>query len=378
MAIRKKIAEQKRLDDHYSGKERWLDWGPYLSERQWGTVREDYSPNGEAWSYLPHDHARSRSYRWGEDGLMGISDIRCKTCFSLALWNGQDPIIKERLFGLNGHEGNHAEDVKELYYYLDSTPTHSYMKTLYKYPHAAFPYGKLLEANAKLDRNVREYEITDTGVFDNQAYFDVFSEYAKVTGEDTLIKITVANRGKNTAPIYLMPTLWFRNVWSPDPGSKKPIIKTMAHKTKGEQAAEVKHPTMEHSYYFYFMTADEILYTENETNRERIFGIKNETPFVKDLINDAVIDQNFSVFEQKKSGTKMSPYYHREIEGGGEIIFYLRITNKKVTGSAFGPLVEKTFSKRKNEADEFYDTLCPASKSPDLINIQRQAYAGMM
>ncbi len=378
MAARKKNEEQKRLDDHYSGKERWLDWGPYLSERQWGTVREDYSPNGQAWSYLPHDHARSRAYRWGEDGLMGISDIRCKTCFSLALWNGQDPIIKERLFGLNGNEGNHAEDVKELYYYLDSTPTHSYMKTLYKYPHAAFPYQQLVEANARLDRNVREYEITDTGVFDDHAYFDVFSEYAKITGEDTLIKITVANRSKKAAPLYLMPTLWFRNVWEPNPDMEKPVLKTMAHKTKGEQAIAVKHPTMEHSYYFYFAEADKLLFTENETNRERIFGQKNKTPFVKDAINDAVIQQDFSIFKKQKSGTKVAAYYHREMKGGEEIVLYLRITNQKISGSAFGPMVEKTFTKRKKEADQFYETLCPASKEDDLINIQRQAYAGMM
>ena len=378
MASRRKNAEQKRLDDHYSGKERWLDWGPYLSERQWGTVREDYSENGDAWSYFPHDHARSRAFRWGEDGLMGISDIRCKTCFSLALWNGKDPILKERLFGLNGNEGNHAEDVKELYYYLDSTPTHSYMKTLYKYPHAAFPYGKLLEANSKLDRNVREYEITDTGVFDNQAYFDVFSEYAKVTGEDTLIKITVANRGKNAAPIYLLPTLWFRNIWEPDPEMKRPVIKTISHKAKGEQAVEVSHPTMEHKYYYYFATADKVLFTENETNRERIFGQKNKTPFVKDLFNDAVLAQDFSKFKQKKSGTKMTPYYHREIEGGKEEVFYLRITNQKISGTAFGSMVEKTFTKRIKEADEHYGTLCFNEQTQDLKNIQRQAYAGMM
>ncbi len=378
MADRKKNAEQKRLDDHYSGKERWLDWGPYLSERQWGTVREDYSANGAAWSYFPHDHARSRAYRWGEDGLMGISDIRCKTCFSLALWNGQDPIIKERLFGLNGHEGNHAEDVKELYYYLDSTPTHSYMKTLYKYPHAAFPYGKLLEVNSKLDRNVREYEITDTGVFDDQAYFDVFSEYAKVSGEDMFIKITVANRGKSAAPIHLMPTLWFRNTWEPDPTMKKPTIKRMAHKVKGEQAVEVAHPTMAHKYYYYFAEADQLLFTENETNRQRIFGKKNKTRFVKDLFNDAVIAQDFSGFKQKKSGTKMSPYYTREVGGGEEVVFYLRITNEKQTAGAFGKLVEKTFAKRKKEADDFYLTLCPTRHDSDLMNIQRQAYAGMM
>jgi len=378
MANKRKNEEQKRLDDHYSGKERWLDWGPYLSERQWGTVREDYSENGDAWSYFPHDHARSRAYRWGEDGLMGISDIRCKTCFSLALWNGQDPILKERLFGLNGNEGNHAEDVKELYYYLDSTPTHSYMKTLYKYPHAAYPYSQLLEANSKLDRNVREFEITDTGVFDNQAYFDVFSEYAKVTGEDTLIKITVANRGKNAAPIYLLPTLWFRNTWGPDPGMKKPTIKTIAHKVKEEQAVEVLHPTMDHKYYYYFATPDKVLFTENETNRQRIFGQKNKTPFVKDLFNDAVISQDFSSFKQKKSGTKMTPYYHREIEGGKSEVFYLRITNQKISGTALGSIVEKTFAKRIKEADEYFGILSSSIDSNDLKNIQRQAYAGMM
>jgi len=379
MPITKKTIEQKRLDDHYSGKERWLDWGPYLSERQWGTVREDYSPGGDAWEYFPHDQARSRAYRWGEDGLMGISDIRGWLCFSVALWNGNDAIIKERLFGLSGPEGNHAEDVKELYYYLDSTPTHSYMKTLYKYPHTAYPYDELIREARHRDRSEPEYEIEDTGVFDDQKYFDVTTEYAKVTGEDTFIKITIANRGKDAATIHLLPTLWCRNYWQSDKKEPKPIIKSIPHKVKGEQAAEIQHPKMgEEKYYFYFATGDQVLYAENETNRERIFHKKNDSPFVKDTINDAIIAQDFSIFKKQNSGTKMCPYYVKEIDGGQEAVFYLRITNKKTKGTAFGKLAAQTFTTRKKEADDFYNNMVPKNCDTALSNIQRQAYAGMM
>lgn len=373
------MQEQKRLSDHYSSdkKSNWLDWGPYLSERQWGTVREDYSSNGDVWEYFPHDQARSRAYRWGEDGLMGISDIRGNVCFAVALWNGKDPIIKERLFGLTGPEGNHAEDVKELYYYLDSTPTHSYMKALYKYPHAAYPYMELIEENRKRGRMDREYEIEDTGIFDNQKYFDVFTEYAKVSGQDTFIKITVANRANHDAPIFLMPTLWCRNYWDFEYDKEKPIIEAFDTTHKDSSACKISHPNLD-DYYLYFETPDRLLFTENETNQERIFHQPNKSPFVKDSINNAVIHQNFSLFDNHDSGTKVSPYYHRNVPANGEIVVYLRLTNKPVKGNPFGKKCTDTFTKRKKEADQFYSKKIDKKLSEDIKNIKRQAFAGML
>jgi len=266
--------EDLRLEEHLSGKKNWKKWGPYLSERQWGTVREDYSPNGNAWDYLPHDHARSRAYRWGEDGIGGISDDYATLCFALALWNRKDPILKERLFGLTGSEGNHGEDVKELYYYLDSTPTHSYMKMLYKYPQEEFPYADLVHTNQHRSKQELEYEMIDTGVFKDNRYFDVFIEYAKAEEEDILIKITVANRGNEAAEIHLLPTLWYRNEWSFNKIDFKPKISLLEGKRDSEGVKAV-HSTFG-THFLYVEQADRMLFTENETNKQRVFNIPRE------------------------------------------------------------------------------------------------------
>jgi len=256
--------EQERLDSHYKEGKNWLKWGPYLSERQWGTVREDYSEHGEAWDYFPHDHARSRVYRWGEDGIAGITDSLNRLNFAVALWNGKDPIIKERLFGLTGPQGNHAEDVKELYYYLDSTPTHSYMKHLYKYPHAAFPYEQLVQTNRNRSKQETEFEILDTGVFDNQKYFDVYTEYAKADEEDLLIKISVYNRSDEEAPISVLPNFWFTNLWSFGLQKEKPVLELL--KTEKDFSEVKAHHSKLGDYFFYFENPDRTLFAENETN----------------------------------------------------------------------------------------------------------------
>ncbi|MEY3298989.1 MAG: hypothetical protein RLZZ597_2249 [Cyanobacteriota bacterium] len=281
--------ESQRLKQTYDGETNWYKWGPYLSERQWSTVREDYSADGNAWSYFPHDHARSRAYRWGEDGLGGICDDHGLLCFALALWNGQDPILKERLFGLTNHEGNHGEDVKEYYFYLDSTPTHSYMKYRYKYPQGAYPYEDLVKTNASRDRYQPEYELLDTGIFDENRYFDVFVEYAKADVEDVMIKITVANRGPEAAPLHVLPTLWFRNTWSWEGTGEKPQMTAQSGLNCGVVQAHVNNPVLTpfiHDYYFYCQAGVPLLFTDNETNQERIFGQPNENPYVKDGINN--------------------------------------------------------------------------------------------
>src|SRR6476469_857111 len=261
-------AEEQRLRAAAERSAYWKRWGPYLSERQWGTVREDYSPYGTAWEYFPHDHARSRAYRWGEDGLGGISDNHQRLCFAVALWNGRDPILKERLFGLTGHEGNHGEDVKEYYFYLDSTPTHSYMKYLYKYPQAAYPYGDLVETNRRRSRQELEYELLDTGVFDEDRYFDVFVEYAKASAEDILVQITVYNRGPEAAKLHVLPTVFFRNVWSWEEGAPRPELRQ-----EGDTGAVIaaSHPDLGQRF-FYAEGANALLFTENETNTERLFS----------------------------------------------------------------------------------------------------------
>ena len=268
----------------------WRKWGPYLSERQWGTVREDYSQDGDAWKYFPHDHARSRAYHWGEDGLAGFCDLKQRLCFALALWNGNDPILKERLFGLTNGEGNHGEDVKEYYFYLDSTPTHSYMKWLYKYPHAAFPYDDLVETNARRSRQDYEYELIDTGVFDDDRYFDVVVEYAKSSPEECFVQITVTNRGPETAPIHLLPTLWFRNTWSWWPGTEKPHL-AAAKGTGGTSVVAASHPELG-DRWLYCDGAPPLLFTENETNTERLFDTPNASPYVKDAFHACVVHGN--------------------------------------------------------------------------------------
>ena len=373
MAKKTVNAEQKRLQAAYEQGKKWLKWGPYLSERQWGTVREDYSENGNAWDFFPHDHARSRVYRWGEDGLAGISDNLQRICFAPSLWNGKDPILKERMFGLTGPEGNHGEDVKELYYYLDSLPTHAYMKHLYKYPHAEFPYADLVYSNRYRAKEETEYELLDTHIFGANNYFDVFTEYAKGAEEDILIKITVHNRGEHTAPIWVLPTLWFRNLWSFGLMDTKPLLSNIS----GENAIAVTHPELG-DYQLYYSAADRLLFTENETNTERIYGVPNESPFVKDAFHDAVIHQNFEIFEGNQQGTKCAPLYHHNLAPQTSVEIRLRLCQKKIVlKDPLGNSFEETFAVRIQEADEFYGDFYEGTDA-DVANIQRQAFAGML
>ena len=364
--------ENERLSDHYNKKTNWLKFGPYLSERQWGTVREDYSENGTAWDYFPHDHARSRTYRWGEDGIAGISDELQRICFSVTLWNGKDPILKERIFGLAGPEGNHGEDVKELYYYLDSTPTHSYMKHLYKYPQAEFPYQQLVEVNRNRSKSEAEFELLDSGVFNDNKYFDVFTEYAKNNEEDILIRITVVNHGNETAPIAILPTLWLRNLWTPNVIKEKPSLKLS--KSGSTKFVAVNHSEIG-NYNFYFQTADELLFTENESNKERLYNVPNETPYVKDSFHNAVIDNDFSLFKNNNEGTKFSPLYQRSVPANGETVVYVRLS-KEAIKSPFDAKSLQLFDQRISEADTFYNSII--TKDAALANIQRQAFAGML
>jgi hypothetical protein len=374
MQMPKPTAEDSRIQEKNEGKKAWLRWGPYLSERQWGTVREDYSENGTAWDYFPHDHARSRTYRWGEDGIAGISDHRQRLCFALALWNGKDPILKERLFGLAGGEGNHSEDVKELYYYLDSTPTHSYMKHLYKYPQAEFPYADLVNINRNRAKQEGEFEILDTGIFHEGKYFDVFTEYAKADEDDILIKITIHNRGKDEAEISLLPTFWFRNQWSFGDLAHQPQIKL--ENTEGDFGlVSINHEKLG-TYYAYFDTPQRTLFTENETNTERLFRHPNPHPFVKDAFHRAVINNDYDFLAGKNAGTKFSPLYRYEIAGGQSISIRLRLSNKLIINPLDNEF-DKIFRNRLQEADEFYQQF-QKSDDADLANIQRQAFAGMM
>lgn len=366
--------EHQRLKENYSKAKNWLKWGPYLSERQWATVREDYSPNGDAWNYITHENSRSKTYRWGEDGIAGISDNSQRICFALAFWNGKDDILKERLFGLTPGLGNHGEDVKELYYYLDNTPTHSYMKYLYKYPQVAFPYQDLEQTNRNRDKYDDEYEITDTGVFNENRYFDIFTEYAKNDEEDICIRITVCNRYAERAPITVLPTLWMRNNWSYELLKDKPSIKWAG---KEELTSEVKVTQRQMGdYSFYFQNADAVLFTENETNTERLYGIPNASNFVKDAFHDAVIKNDFRLFAHKKSGTKCSPVFFFEVEPAGQVTLKLRLS-KKPLPHPIGAGFDQVFADRLREADEFYCSLIK-TKDPDLKNIQRQAFAGML
>jgi len=365
--------EHERLEEHYSRKKDWLKWGPYLSERQWGTVREDYSPNGDAWNYFPHDHARSRTYRWGEDGIAGISDRYCNICFAVALWNGKDPILKERLFGLTGPQGNHGEDVKELYYYLENTPSHSYMKHLYKYPQQEFPYSKLVSENQNRGKYDQEYELLDTGIFDDNAYFDVFTEYAKADGDDLLIKISVSNRGPEAASVTVLPTLWIRNFWSFLGMDKKPIIKK-------EGDATSPYVSIDHQYvgkyHLYFEKPSRLLFTENETNVEKVFGGTNEHPYKKDLFHSAVIGNDFSLAEERTQGTKFAPHYEWHIEPGETKTIKLRLTSKD-SKSPFDTSFDAIFSKRMAESESFLKSVTEKS-SKEERQIQKQAFAGLL
>lgn len=376
MKQEKVSAEEKRLAENTSHQVFWKKWGPYLSERQWGTVREDYSADGEAWAYLTHDHSRSRAYRWGEDGLAGISDIDQNLCFALALWNGKDPILKERLFGLTSREGNHGEDVKELYYYLDNTPTHSYMKMLYKYPQREFPYRELVKKNRSRSRMEPELELLDTGIFGDNKYFDVFVEYAKADPEDVLIKITVFNCAEGPAEIAVLPTLWFRNTWSFGKVKTRPDIR-LVHGGPNLDILETAHETMG-AHYFHAEKGDRVLFTENETNAERLFHSPNPSPFVKDSFHNAVIHKDYASFEGKMNGTKSALLYSLVIPGGESRTIKLRLANRKIEKNPFGGEFDEIFRQRVSEADEFYARFIPSNPVSDVITVQRQAFAGML
>src|SRR5262245_55345444 len=368
-------AEEAWLRETRERKADWKKWGPYLSERQWGTVREDYSQSGNAWGYFSHDQARSRAYRWGEDGIAGISDDRQFLCFALALWNGRDPILKERLFGLTNEEGNHGEDVKECYFYVDSTPTHSYMKYLYKYPQAAFPYSDLVLTNRKRTRLEREYELLDTGVFDDDRYFDVFVEYAKAGPEEILIRISAWNRGAEAAILHLLPTLWFRNTWSWS--RTTPPRPTLAQ--HGAQAVAASHPALGDRYLLCDREVP-ILFTENETNRERVFALPNTGPYVKDGINSAIIHGQPGAVRTQAAGTKAAAHYHVTVPPGAVHVVRLRLgeLDWPSPDQAFGGAFDNVMEDRIREADEFYATVIPPQLDADSQLVMRQGFAGLL
>ncbi len=368
--------EEIRLAEALTHKAHWRRWGPYLSDRQWGTVREDYSPNGTAWDYFTHDQARSRAYRWGEDGIAGISDNHQRLCFAIALWNGEDAILKERLFGLTGSEGNHGEDVKEYYFYLDNTPSHSYMKALYKYPQKAFPYSQLVVENQRRNRQEPEFELLDTNIFDENRYFDIFIEYAKNTVEDILIQIKVVNRGTEAKTLHLLPTLWFRNTWSWNGDTSKPILKEV-ESSNCFHLVEAFHPTLG-KRWLYCQQANEILFTENETNYQRLFGYSNSSTYVKDGINDYIVHGKKEAVNLNKVGTKASVDYLLTVGTGETQIVKLRLSELPNLVEPFGKEFETIFCERQQEADKFYQRVTPFPLSEDMRNVQRQAFAGML
>ena len=366
-------AENQRLAAHYNGKKNWLHWGPYLSERQWGTVREDYSADGDAWNYFPHDHARSRAYRWGEDGIAGISDEQQRLCFALAFWNGRDPILKERLFGLTNQEGNHGEDVKELYFYLDNTPTHSWMQHRYLYPCAEFPYQQLVEENQQRSRQQTELELSDTEAWRENGCFDILTEYAKADTDDCCIRIKATNRSQAQQTLWILPTLWFRNTWAV--GGPRPTIRAV------EKGVEAQHPELG-AYRLWFGPPEHLLFTENDTNDARLFGVDNATPFVKDAFHRAVCGQDFDFLNGKNEGTKCAPVYHFTLQAGQSVTIRLRLADAEVDKPLDPAFFDGLFQKRKKEADEFYDslpvpTVCPLL-GKDCELIRRQAFAGLL
>ena len=371
-------AEQARLDAAREHKVAWKKWGPYLSERQWGTVREDYSDNGDAWNFFTHDHARSRAYRWGEDGLGGISDDKQQLCFALALWNGKDAILKERLFGLTNSEGNHGEDVKEYYFYLDSTPTHSYMKFLYKYPQAAYPYGDLVATNRRRTRDEFEYELIDTGVFNDDRYFDVFVEYAKEAAEDILVQITVHNRGPEPADIHVLPTLWFRNDWAS--WIARPNQKPLLKQTDAPKGTSVVTATRADfgPYYLYCEGDAPLLFTENSTNHAKLhLEYPDVGPYLKDAINNYVVEGRQDAVNPAREGTKVAAHYRLTVEPGKSATVRLRLTDAE-TKTPFGRSFDETLATRLFEANDFYHAVTPPSVSEDAANVMRQALAGML
>ncbi|MFM0334549.1 MGH1-like glycoside hydrolase domain-containing protein [Paraburkholderia strydomiana] len=378
-------AEHIRLVEECGQKVPWKKWGPYLSERQWGTVREDDSESGDAWNCFSHDQARSRAYRWGEDGLAGISDDHQHLCFALALWNGKDPILKERLFGLTNSEGNHGEDVKECYFYLDSTPTHSYMKYLYKYPQTAYPYDDLVETNRRRSRQEFEYELLDTGVFNDDRYFDVFVEYAKASPEDILIQITVCNRGPEAAALHVLPTLWFRNVWSWDRQVSRPVLREFA--TDDPVGIIVASDADLGERFLYCEGTTSLLFTENETNSERLVHAPNRTPYVKDGINNYIVHGYQGAVNAASEGTKAAAHYSLTVDARESRTLRLRLNNEApvvsarvetVGGGRFGSAFDTIMDARRRDADEFYAAVIPSSLAADAANVMRQALAGML
>jgi len=378
--------ESIRLAEDARREKNWKRWGPYLSERQWGTVREDYSPHGECWDYFSHDQARSRAYRWGEDGLLGITDRECRLCFGLALWNGRDPILKERIFGLTGPEGNHGEDVKECYYYLDSTPTHSYMKALYKYPQTEFPYAKMVEENRRRGKGDPEFELVDAGVFNDNRYFDVFAEYAKTAPDDVLIRITVANRGPETAVLHLLPTLWFRNTWSwgrmGEGHWEKP---TIARARAGKDTAKLmtEHESLGAFCLEAYPSPDgslpTLLLTENETNTAKLFNSPNGSPYVKDAIHEYVIHGRTEAVNPDGVGTKAAAHYRLDVPAGGTVMIRLRLASKEEARNQLADRdFEQIFDERIREADDYYDSTAPAGLSEQERLVTRQGKAGLL
>jgi hypothetical protein len=366
-------AEEKRLQESHDRTAHWKRWGPYLSERAWGTVREDYSPGGTAWESVPHDHARSKAYRWNEDGIAGISDRHQRICFAVALWNGRDPILKERLFGLTGNEGNHGEDVKELYYYLDSTPTHSYMKFLYKYPQAEFPYDRLVRENRERGRGGHELELVDTGVFDENRYFDVFIEYAKASPEDILVEITVANRGPEAAPIHLLPTVWFRNVWSWGNEVARPTLAACGEGCRGIVLDEPRYGRR----YLRTSGAPELLFTGNGTNFERLYGSPNPERFVKDAFDRFVVQGNLDAVNPSREGTKAAAYYRFDVPAEESVTVRL-VLSETAAADPNSTEFDRLFEQRRAEAEEFYASVIPAELSEDGRNVMRQSFGGLM
>ena len=379
MSARPDVVEQKRLNEAREAGVPWKKWGPYLSERQWGTVREDYSDNGDAWNYFTHDQARSRAYRWGEDGLGGLCDDKQQLCFALALWNERDPILKERLFGLTNNEANHGEDVKEYYFYVDSTPTHSYMKYLYKYPQREYPYRDLVDTNRNRSRNELEYELLDTGVFDEDRYFDVFVEYAKAGPEDVLVRITVHNRGPEAARLRVLPTLWFRNTWSWDADQPRPSLREVR-----PGVIQATHPQLG-EYWLSCDGAPELLFTENESNASLLWDQPNASPYVKDAFHSYVVGGRHDAVNPAKVGTKAAAHYALDVPAGGSTTVSLRLestaaakaVNDAATGDAFRGF-ERILESRIADADEFYERIAPQSLNDDERRVHRQALAGML
>ncbi|MEL6930903.1 MAG: glucosidase, partial [Cyanobacteria bacterium J06600_6] len=375
----KNTPERKRLVAEENGKESWKRWGPYLSERQWGTVREDYSAGGSAWDYFSHDQARSRAYRWGEDGLLGISDSQQRLCFAIALWNGADPIIKERLFGLTNNQGNHGEDVKEYYFYLDNTPTHSYMKGLYKYPQAEFPYQELVEQNQGRSKELPEYELIDTKVFDEDRYFDVFVEYAKNTADDILIQITVVNHAPEAKELHLAPHLWFRNTWSWDAGEQtKPSLEGI-YSNSDFSVVEADYKQDLGKRWLYCEHPEQVLYTDNETNDVRLGWAESNSGYVKDGVNDYIVNGKTDAVNPQQIGTKAAAYYQLSLAAGETRVVRLRLSNIENLTIPFGAEFDSIVKQRQSEADEFYDAVTPSEQlATEMRKIQRQAFAGML